>query len=133
MATIVRIPWFGYYKSTVNHYYNLADIIGWTMLENGLGIIAASAAALKPLVRKIVALLGTSSAISSESDPPVQLPPHPIKSAAVRMSSCWDAYSESTAESLHLGSGSDMRSATNDEESQREALGTMTTASPGNG
>ncbi|RMJ15635.1 hypothetical protein CDV36_004671 [Fusarium kuroshium] len=50
IATIIRMPYSSAYSNTKNLLYNVGNIILWTVVECGLGIIAGS----MPMLRKLV-------------------------------------------------------------------------------
>ncbi|KAI1505225.1 hypothetical protein F5X99DRAFT_368760 [Biscogniauxia marginata] len=53
ISTIVRFPWLQAYGDPVNQLYNFGQIVLWTQVECGLGIIAGSLPSLRPLLRRI--------------------------------------------------------------------------------
>lgn len=50
-ATIVRIPYVRKLTLSGDFMYEFTDLVIWSAAENGLGLIAASIATLRPLVR----------------------------------------------------------------------------------
>ncbi|OCK73497.1 hypothetical protein K432DRAFT_266473, partial [Lepidopterella palustris CBS 459.81] len=53
-ATLIRLKTIPAYRNTNDYLYGIAEIAIWSAVEIGLGIIAGSAAALKPLFSKIL-------------------------------------------------------------------------------
>ncbi|ESZ95338.1 hypothetical protein SBOR_4272 [Sclerotinia borealis F-4128] len=51
IATIIRLKYFPNYAKAIDYLYGVAPIVWWSTIETGLGIIAASLSALRPLFR----------------------------------------------------------------------------------
>ncbi|ETS82339.1 hypothetical protein PFICI_04215 [Pestalotiopsis fici W106-1] len=60
-ATLVRLRYLLHYSDPDNYLYSVADIAIWSVVESGIGIIAGSAPALRPLLKYIPFLGDTSS------------------------------------------------------------------------
>ncbi|OCK72870.1 hypothetical protein K432DRAFT_340970 [Lepidopterella palustris CBS 459.81] len=58
IATLIRLKTIPAYKNTNDFLYGIAEIAIWSAVEIGLGIIAGSAAALKPLFNKLFGSTG---------------------------------------------------------------------------
>ncbi|KAF2490288.1 hypothetical protein BU16DRAFT_566320 [Lophium mytilinum] len=52
-ATLIRLKFIPNYRNANDYLYGLADLVIWSVVEIGLGIIAGSVATLKPLFNKI--------------------------------------------------------------------------------
>ncbi|KAH7051360.1 hypothetical protein B0J12DRAFT_753062 [Macrophomina phaseolina] len=63
-ATLVRLKTIPNYRNQADYFYGVAEVAIWSMPEIGLGIIAGSAATLKPLFST---LLGSSKAGSGNA------------------------------------------------------------------
>ncbi|KAF4303603.1 hypothetical protein GTA08_BOTSDO09534 [Botryosphaeria dothidea] len=63
-ATLVRLKTIPSYRNQADYFYGVAEVAIWSMPEIGLGIIAGSAATLKPLFST---LLGSSKGGSGNS------------------------------------------------------------------
>ncbi|GME27016.1 hypothetical protein GTA08_BOTSDO09534 [Neofusicoccum parvum] len=63
-ATLFRLKTIPYYRNANDYLYGVAEVAIWSMPEVGLGIIAGSAATLKPLFSS---LLGSSKGQSGHS------------------------------------------------------------------
>ncbi|KAI3539021.1 hypothetical protein CSPX01_09148 [Colletotrichum filicis] len=50
-ATIVRLPYLQYYNQVENYLHNIANIVLWSILECGIGIIAGSLPSLRRLLK----------------------------------------------------------------------------------
>ncbi|KAF4958351.1 hypothetical protein FGADI_2517 [Fusarium gaditjirri] len=50
LCTIIRLPYLKAFSSTDNYLYNVGNIILWSTLESGIGIIAGSLPSLRKLV-----------------------------------------------------------------------------------
>lgn len=50
-ATIVRLPYLKYYNIPTNYLYNAANIVVWSIIECGLGIICGSLPSLRTLFK----------------------------------------------------------------------------------
>lgn len=61
IAALVRIPSIRILGTTPDFLYNITDIAIWSTVEPGLGIVAASAATLRPLFRNFFSLTNPSS------------------------------------------------------------------------
>ncbi|KAI5925338.1 hypothetical protein F4810DRAFT_660044 [Camillea tinctor] len=70
ISTIVRFPWLQYYAVPENQLYNFGQIVLWTMVECGLGIIAGSLPSLRPLLRRIGFTSSKSYARNGDSSEP---------------------------------------------------------------
>ncbi|KAJ9622800.1 hypothetical protein H2203_006451 [Taxawa tesnikishii (nom. ined.)] len=68
LATIFRLQYFHSYTAKVDFLYRLTDIAAWSIVESGVGIIAGSMPALKPLIRNCSTVFGP--------DPTPQAYPH---------------------------------------------------------
>ena len=64
-ATIVRLKYLVDYSRPQNYLYHLANIPIWSVTETGVGISAGSLASLKPILRYIPFLSGSSRGGSS--------------------------------------------------------------------
>ncbi|KAH6876581.1 hypothetical protein B0T10DRAFT_532644 [Thelonectria olida] len=51
IATIARLPYISSYGETENYLYNIANIVLWSIVESGTGIIAGSLPSLRRLVK----------------------------------------------------------------------------------
>ncbi|KAF4544307.1 Cation-transporting ATPase 4 [Lasiodiplodia theobromae] len=64
-ATLVRLRYLFSYNDPSDYLYNIANIATWSIIESGIGLIAGSLPALRPLL-KYVPFLGGDSAGSSD-------------------------------------------------------------------
>ncbi|KAI1139938.1 hypothetical protein F5Y05DRAFT_336530 [Hypoxylon sp. FL0543] len=64
ICTIVRLPYLKYYLVEQDQLYGFANIVMWSSIENGIGIIAASL----PPIRKLFRYYGTTKDRSSSHD-----------------------------------------------------------------
>ncbi|KAK7937328.1 uncharacterized protein PG986_014196 [Apiospora aurea] len=53
ISTIVRLPYLQFYNVPTDYYYNVCNIVIWSIVECGVGIIAGSLPSLRPLLKKI--------------------------------------------------------------------------------
>ncbi|KAK8054372.1 hypothetical protein PG996_013673 [Apiospora saccharicola] len=53
LSTIVRLPYLGAYTAPVDHYYKIANIVIWSEIECGVGIIAGSLPSLRGFFKYI--------------------------------------------------------------------------------
>ncbi|KAI1080225.1 hypothetical protein F5B20DRAFT_589642 [Whalleya microplaca] len=53
ISTIVRFPYLHYYEQLFNYLYNVCNVVVWSIVECGIGIIAGSLPSLRPLVRNL--------------------------------------------------------------------------------
>ncbi|KAH6867874.1 hypothetical protein B0T10DRAFT_419268 [Thelonectria olida] len=60
IVVIVRLPYVKYYTRLDNYLYNVANIVIWSIVESGIGIIASSLPALRRLVKKGLKVDSTS-------------------------------------------------------------------------
>ncbi|KAK6063098.1 cation-transporting atpase 4 [Seiridium cupressi] len=60
-ATLVRLRYLLHYSDPDNYLYSIADIAIWSVVESGIGIIAGSAPALRPLLKYIPFIGDTTS------------------------------------------------------------------------
>ncbi|KAK6072309.1 cation-transporting atpase 4 [Seiridium cupressi] len=54
LTTIIRLPYLGTYTATSDRYYQVCNIVIWSQIECGVGIIAASLPSLRRLVKNIL-------------------------------------------------------------------------------
>ncbi|KAK7943847.1 uncharacterized protein PG986_012960 [Apiospora aurea] len=54
LSTIIRLPYLGAYTAPVDHYYKVANIIIWSEIECGVGIIAGSLPSLRGFIKSII-------------------------------------------------------------------------------
>ncbi|KAK8044028.1 hypothetical protein PG993_004052 [Apiospora rasikravindrae] len=54
LSTIIRLPYLGAYTAPVDHYYKVANIVIWSEVECGVGIIAGSLPSLRGLIKSII-------------------------------------------------------------------------------
>ncbi|KAM0336969.1 hypothetical protein ACHAPQ_003555 [Fusarium lateritium] len=52
LCTIIRLPYLKYYTIKSNYLYNVANIVLWSLVESGIGIIAGSLPSLRKLVSR---------------------------------------------------------------------------------
>ncbi|KAM0546228.1 hypothetical protein ACHAPJ_011014 [Fusarium lateritium] len=50
LCTIIRLPYVKYYTIIPNYLYNVANIVVWSIVESGIGIMAGSLPSLRKLV-----------------------------------------------------------------------------------
>ncbi|KAJ4390106.1 hypothetical protein N0V93_007579 [Gnomoniopsis smithogilvyi] len=50
-ATVIRLPYLRYYNILTNYYYNVANIVLWSIVECGVGILAGSLPSLRSLLK----------------------------------------------------------------------------------
>ncbi|CAJ0555007.1 Ff.00g135200.m01.CDS01 [Fusarium sp. VM40] len=50
LCTIIRLPYVKYYTIIPNYLYNVANIVIWSIVESGIGIVAGSLPSLRKLV-----------------------------------------------------------------------------------
>ncbi|KAM0337465.1 hypothetical protein ACHAPU_011542 [Fusarium lateritium] len=50
LCTIIRLPYVKYYTIIPNYLYNVTNIVIWSIVESGIGIISASLPSLRKLV-----------------------------------------------------------------------------------
>ncbi|KAB2571478.1 hypothetical protein DBV05_g9844 [Lasiodiplodia theobromae] len=65
-ATLVRLRYLFSYNNPTDYLYNIANIAIWSIVESGIGLIAGSLPALRPLLRYVPFLGGDSGAGSSD-------------------------------------------------------------------
>ncbi|KAK7909233.1 hypothetical protein PG985_015111 [Apiospora marii] len=53
ISTIVRLPYLQFYNVPTDYYYNVCNIVIWSIVECGVGIIAGSLPSLRPLLKGI--------------------------------------------------------------------------------
>ncbi|KAK8070297.1 hypothetical protein PG994_006913 [Apiospora phragmitis] len=61
LSTIVRLPYLGAYTASVDHYYKIANIIIWSEIECGVGIIAGSLPSLRGFIKTVLDKSSTGS------------------------------------------------------------------------
>ncbi|CAJ0542945.1 Ff.00g003320.m01.CDS01 [Fusarium sp. VM40] len=52
LCTIIRLPYLKYYTIQSNYLYNVTNIVLWSLVESGIGIIAGSLPSLRKLVSR---------------------------------------------------------------------------------
>ncbi|KAG5660146.1 hypothetical protein KAF25_003668 [Fusarium avenaceum] len=52
LCTIIRLPYLKYYTIQTNYIYNVTNIVLWSLIESGIGIIAGSLPSLRKLVSR---------------------------------------------------------------------------------
>ncbi|KAJ4258191.1 hypothetical protein NW762_008337 [Fusarium torreyae] len=50
LCTIIRLPYVKYYTIIPNYLYNVTNIVIWSIVESGIGIVAGSLPSLRKLV-----------------------------------------------------------------------------------
>ncbi|KAF5002029.1 hypothetical protein FGRMN_640 [Fusarium graminum] len=77
LCTIIRLPYLKYYSIQDDYLHNVANIVIWSLVESGIGIVAGSL----PSLRKIVSRRWHFGASTSSS--PSQIAPYAGNSRAV--------------------------------------------------
>ncbi|KAK6822027.1 hypothetical protein PG987_014852 [Apiospora arundinis] len=67
LSTIVRLPYLGAYTAPKDHYYKIANIIIWSEIECGIGIIAGSLPSLRGLIQAYLTRPSTGSSVEQNN------------------------------------------------------------------